>query len=123
MLSHTVAGPFDLNDDGVMEKAVQEGCRDDLISEDVAPFGEATVRGEDHSTTLIACVDQLEEEIASARGDGQVSDLVDDQQRGAAQISDSFAQSALAFGLRKGSDELGERNKINTTPSADRLNG
>ena len=45
VLSEPVACAFDSDDDGVVEEPVEEGRRDDGVSEDVAPFGEASVRG------------------------------------------------------------------------------
>ena len=45
VLSGSVACAFDSDDDCVVEEPVEEGRRDDGIAEDVAPFGEASVRG------------------------------------------------------------------------------
>jgi hypothetical protein len=42
--------------------------------------GEALVADEDHRTALVAPADQLEEEIRPQSHDGQIADLVDDQQ-------------------------------------------
>jgi hypothetical protein len=108
MLSHAVTGSLDLDDDGVVQEAVQEGGCYNLIAEDVAPFGEAAVGGKDHCAALVTSVDQLEEEVSPTRRDGQVANLVDDQQRGAAQIADAFAQGALALSLCESGHELGE---------------
>jgi hypothetical protein len=41
-------------------------------------FGKATVGSEDPGATLVAGIDELEEQIAAAGDDRQVSDLVDD---------------------------------------------
>ena len=94
-----VAGALDLDDDGVVEQAVEQRGGDDGIAEDLAPFGEAAVGGQDHGALLVAGVDELEEQIAAAGDDRQVADLVDDQQRGAAEEADRLAQAALALGL------------------------
>ena len=84
VLTHAIAGALDLNDDGVMEQPVEERGSDDGIAEDFAPFGKAAVGGEDHRAFFIAGVDELEEQVAAAGGDGQVADFVDDEQRTAA---------------------------------------
>ena len=42
-----IAGSFDLDDHGVMQEPVKERGSDDWISEDLAPFGEAAVGGEE----------------------------------------------------------------------------
>jgi hypothetical protein len=41
VLAEPVARSFDLDDDGVMEKPIEERRGDDGVAEDVAPFGEA----------------------------------------------------------------------------------
>jgi len=45
VLAHAIAGAFDLNDDSVVEQPVEQRGGDDGIAEDLAPFGEAAVRG------------------------------------------------------------------------------
>ena len=43
MLAHAVARSLYLDDDGMMEQAVELRSGDDLAAEDIAPFGEAAV--------------------------------------------------------------------------------
>ena len=40
MRSQAVACAFDPDDDRMVEEPVEEGCGDDGVTEDVAPFGE-----------------------------------------------------------------------------------
>ena len=61
---------------------VVAGRREDEGSEDVAPFGEASVRGEDHCTFIVSRIDDLEEQACATLNDGEVSGLVDDEGRG-----------------------------------------
>ncbi len=75
MAAQTVAGTFDLNDDGVMKQPIQKRGGDDGIAEDVTPFGKASVGCKDHCAFFITGVHQLEEEICTALGDGQVPAL------------------------------------------------
>ena len=82
------------------------------VAKDVTPFGEAAIGGEDHGAALIAGVDELEEQIAAAGDDGQVSDFVDDQQRGPAQEANPLAQLPLPFGLGESADDVGKACKI-----------
>ena len=90
-----------MNDDGVVKQSVQQRRGDDRIAENLAPFGEAAIGGQDHRASLVAGVDQLEEQVAGAGADGEIADLIDDQQRGAAQEANALAQSPFAFGLGK----------------------
>jgi hypothetical protein len=99
MGAQAVAGPLDLDDDGMVQKTVEERGADDGIAEDLAPFGEAAVRREDHRAFLVTGIDQLEEQVGAATGDGQVADFVDDQQLGAGIEADLLAEPALALGL------------------------
>ena len=43
MLTKPVAGAFDLDHDGMMQEPIQKCCRDNGITEDLAPFCEAAV--------------------------------------------------------------------------------
>ena len=95
VLAQPIARSFDLDDDGVVEQPIEQRGGDDGIAEDLAPFGKAAVGGEDHGALLVAGVDELEEQVAAAGRDRQVADLVDDEQRGAAEIADALAQAAL----------------------------
>ena len=42
--------------------------------------GEAAVRGQDHGAALVTSIDELEEQIAAAGYDRQISDLIHDQE-------------------------------------------
>jgi hypothetical protein len=51
--AHAVAPTADVDDDGVVDEAVDDGGGDDLVGEDLAPTGEAALEvstmGEDFS--------------------------------------------------------------------------
>jgi hypothetical protein len=61
-----------------VHEAVDE--RDDTGGggEDLAPFGEGAVGGDDGGVALVAPADEFEEQVGVAVGVGQVADLVDD---------------------------------------------
>ena len=44
VLTHAIAGALDLDDNGVMEQAVEQRGGDDRIAEHLSPLGEAAVR-------------------------------------------------------------------------------
>jgi hypothetical protein len=106
VLTEAVARALDLDDDGVVEETVEEGGSDDRVAKDLAPLGEAAVGGEDHRSLFVAGVDELEEEASAIRGDWQVADLVDDQERGAAEEADLVTQPAFALRLGEGGDDI-----------------
>lgn len=74
-------------------------------AEDVAPLGETEVGGEDQGAALVAGIDELEEETAAAGDDGEIADIVDDQEAGPAEEADPFLQAAFALGS-------GERREV-----------
>jgi hypothetical protein len=90
VLAQTVARSLDLDDDGMVKQPIEQcGCNNG-IAEDLAPFGKAAVGGEDHGAALVASIDELEEQIATARNDRQVSDLIHDQERRPAQEANAL---------------------------------
>lgn len=60
MLAQAVTRSLDLDDDDVMEETIEERGGDNWVAEDLAPFGKATVGGEDHGGALVAGIDELE---------------------------------------------------------------
>ena len=119
MAAQPVARAFDLDDDGVVHEQAEECRGDDRAAEDLAPFGEAAVRGQDHRAFIVADVDQLEEQVAATGHDRQVADLVDDEQGGPAVEPDMLTQRALAFGLGKRNDQIGERGEVDALAGLD----
>jgi hypothetical protein len=125
VLAQPVAGPFDLNHHGMVEQAIEQRGGDHGTAENLAPLGEATIGGQDHRAALVARVDQLEEQVATAGDDRLVADLVDDKQRKPAVEADFLAQRAFPLGACKGVDEIGQGDEVDaasgltaSTPSA-----
>lgn len=75
VLAQPIARSLDLDDACVVQQAIEERGGDDGIAEDVAPFGEATVRGQDHGAALVSGVDELEEEVEPRRVRGRLGAL------------------------------------------------
>jgi len=57
----------------MVQEPVEQRRGDDGVTEDLAPFGEASVRRQDHGAFFIAGVDELEEQIAAAENDRQIA--------------------------------------------------
>lgn len=121
MPTQAVTRAVDLDDDGMMQQPVeQRGC-DHGAAEDVTPFRKAAVRGEDHRPLLVARIDQLEEQVASAGYDREVTDLIDDQERWSAVEPEPLAQGAFAFCFRQSADQVGKRDERHALARLDRL--
>ena len=89
----------DVDGDRVMQDAVEDGGSDHAVAEHVPPAAEALVGGEDHRATLVAPADELKEQIGAGAVDGQVADLVDDQQPGDGVDLEPVVEAALGRGL------------------------
>ena len=79
---------LDVDDFGVVDEPIDHGGGDGVVAEDFAPAAEGLVRGHDDGGAFVAGGDELEEQVRGFGFEGQVADLVDDQQRVTAQAFD-----------------------------------
>ena len=63
MTLKSVAVALDVDNSAMVQHAIKDGRRDDRISKEFLPVGEAFVRRDDSRTLLIAVGDELKEEI------------------------------------------------------------
>lgn len=63
----------------MMEQPVEKRRRHHAVAHHLGPGFEALVRGDDDRDLLIELADQVEEQVGFAFLDGDVADLVDDQ--------------------------------------------
>ena len=70
-----------VDDLGVVDEAVDHRGGDDVVAEDLAPSAEDLVAGDDQRCSFVAAGDELEEQVRGFGFEGDVADLVDDQQR------------------------------------------
>ena len=80
-----VAVAFEGDDVGVVDEPVDHGGGDDFVAEYLAPAAEGLVGGDDETGALVAGGDELEEQVRCLGFEGDVADLVDDEQRVAAE--------------------------------------
>ena len=69
------------------------------------PGPEALIAGQNDGSFLVASGDELEEEIGSLAIDGDIADLIDDQQLRRGENSEFFLQAVLCISLTEGSDK------------------
>ena len=72
---------YESDDVGVVDETVDHGFNGDGVSEDLGPGGEILVGEHDEGTFFIAGGDKLEGERRSVGVEGNVADLVNDEQR------------------------------------------
>src|SRR3954452_15846079 len=74
-----VAGSVDGDDVAVVQQPVEDRGGEHVVAEDLAPFGEALVAGDDRAAAFVAAADQLEDHVRLGARERQVADLVDDK--------------------------------------------
>lgn len=83
------------------------------------PFGKAAIGRQDHRAFLVACIDELEEQVAAAGDDREITDLVNDQETGPAEEADALLKSSLPLGSGQGGNEIGQRAEVDTLAGFD----
>src|SRR5216110_2458878 len=111
----------DVDGDRMMQNPVEDRGRDDAVSEDLAPAAEALVAREDHRAPLVAAADELEEEVGAGAIDGQVADLVHDQQPRHGVDLEALIEPVLADGPGQGGDHARGRGEEHTVAALDRF--
>ena len=64
----------------MVDEAVDHGGGDDVVAEDLAPAAKWFVAGDDQRGAFVAAGDELEEQVGGFGFEGDVADLVDDDQ-------------------------------------------
>ena len=89
MFPHPIAVAADIDDVAVVQQPVDEGRRHHLVPEDSAPFLEAFVGRQHCRGAFVAGIDELEEQHRPVPTDGEIADLIDDEERGIAQHAEA----------------------------------
>ena len=84
-----------------MDEPVDHGGRDDVVTEDLAPPTERHVRGDQERSLLVAGGDELEEQVRCGRVEGDVADLVDDEQLVAAPAFEFLVEAVGVVSVRE----------------------
>ena len=101
-----VAVAFEGDDFGVVDEAVDHGGGDDVVAEDLAPAAEGLVGGDDQRGAFVAGGDELEEQVGGFGFEGDVADLVDDEERVAAESAELVLEPAGVVGVGEPVDPL-----------------
>ena len=117
VLAHAVAVAPDVDDVTVTHEAVDERARHDVVAQDVAPVLEAFVAREHGGRPLVAAAHELEEQHRPGVADGEVADLVHDEERGKDQRLQALAQPARRLGFFERRDQIGEGAVVDPAPT------
>jgi hypothetical protein len=119
-----VAFAADVEGCGVVEETIEESDCEYAVGEDVAPLPEALVGGEDDGLLgLVALVDDLEEEGGVGLFEGQISDLVQDEDLWADQDLEQGVEAVLLALCPGAGDEVVEREEVDSVSVFDGLEG
>ena len=102
-----VALDIHLEDGGVMDEAVDGGERHGGIGEDLAPFAEGLVGGDEHRAPLVAGADELEQHAGLGLVLGDVGEIVEDQQMEVVELVDGGFEGEFAARDLQLLDEVG----------------
>jgi hypothetical protein len=111
LLAESVTVALDVDGDGVMKPAIEDGGGDHRIAEHLASGPEALIAAEDDGPALVAAQDELEEEVGALAVDGDVADLVDDEQLRLPRELEALVEPVLGEGLAEGGDEARGRGE------------
>ncbi len=90
-----IAVAVHLQDVDVVGEAVQQGSGEPFGSEDCDPLVEGEVGGDQDGAAFVALAEDLEEEFRAGGGQGDETQLVDDQQPEAGQLPLQVEQAAV----------------------------
>ncbi len=108
-LLEAVGFALDGDDLGVVDEAVDQGDDAGGVGEDLVPFGEGAVGGDQGAFGLVAAADQFEQQVGVAVGVGEIADLVDDQQVRGGVVAESAAQGGIAVEGGQFAEQSGRR--------------
>ena len=82
-----------------MQHPVQDGAGDDRISKNIPPISIGLIRGENHGASLVTPGDELEEQVGSQAINGDIPDLINDQQLDLGKGLELFLKPPLLMGF------------------------
>ena len=105
----------------MVQHAIQDSRSDHAITEDLAPGAEALIAGEDQRSLLVAARDELEEEVRTDPIDGQVADLIDNQQPRYGVVLELLLEPTLPQCAREDRDHVRRGGEEDAVASLDGL--
>ena len=103
----SVAFDVHLEDGGVVDKAIDDGERHRLIGEDLSPFAERLVSGDQQGSALVSGTDEFEQDAGFGLILGDIGEVIEDQQVVLVELGDSGFESEFAAGNLQSLDEEG----------------
>ena len=89
-------------DVAVAQEPVQDGRRHDRVPEDLAPLSDAAVAGQYDAASLVAPLDELEEQMRRVVFQRRIAQLIDDEKLWLGGVGQPLLQTSFRVSLRKG---------------------
>src|SRR5271157_3681020 len=98
-VSHAITVSFNNDPLPVMHQPVDQGrCQGVVHIKEGAPFPEGSIRGDHDRSDFITGGDNLEQQIGPALVDGQIAQLIEEENTGTDVSSERFAQQPINLG-------------------------
>src|SRR5579864_595665 len=110
-LSESIALALDHQGMAVMQQAIEDRGRQDVVAEDRAPLRHDLVGGDQQAAAFVPAGDELEKEMSAASLERQVAELVDDEQLRLRVKHQAVAELSVGFGFRQRRQERGGAGK------------
>ena len=102
------AGVAGLDDVAVVGQAVEHGGGHLGVAEHLGPIGEGEVGGDQQRGVLVELADQMEQQLPAGLAEGQIAELVDDDEIVAQQLLGQAAAAAGGLFLLELVDQIDE---------------
>lgn len=110
----------ELNDDAVMDDAVDGGCGGQRVFENLVPLGKDQVRGNHQAAALIAFGQKGEEHLHFFPTLLDIADIVQNDDLELVQLAQFPLQGIIAFGRQEATDQLEGGQEEDTTTGLDK---
>ena len=123
--AEAVALAVHLEDVAVMGQAIQQSGRHAFALEDLPPFAERQVAGDQQAGPFVPVREDLEQQLSAGPAERQIAQLIADQQIGPIQLVQEAIQLILLLGLFQTVDQTGcgEKANASTGPTGGQAQG
>src|SRR5712691_4845250 len=91
----------------VVQEPVEDRRSENVVAEDLAPLPDELVGGDEKAALLVAASDELEEEMRRSLLEGQIAELVDDQELGLGVEGELVGELAVELGAGERTEQRG----------------
>src|SRR5258705_10140501 len=102
-----------------MQEPVEDRGGQDLVAEDGAPLRHHLVGRNEQTAALVAARDELKEEMRAAAFEGQIAELIDEEELRLTVKHQPIRELSVRFGFRERGQECGGTREEDGVPGLD----